>query len=310
MKLKIEIKVGLFIVISVVLLTVGFIFMAYKKGVFQAETTYTLSSRTGDGLMVGMPLYFSGFKIGKIKELHLNDEGLVMIKVSIPDQHGKWIRSDSKFTLEKPLIGSAKLTVATKNLASPPLSPKAVAVLTEVNDINDAIQQIQPILDQVASITENIAVLTERLADPQGDMSRILRHSEKITASLSTKDSFLEMALGDRQSVKAIHVSLQNISLITDQLQVLLKKTDDGIYGRNGVLPLLIMSLREVLANLSKIGVTLDNVTKISSDAAASTKDIKLLRSDIDGTVSALHRLLDELNRKMPFKAEPKISLP
>ena len=310
MKLKIEHKVGIFIIVTVLLTLAGLAYMAYKKGLFQAETTYTVSSRTGDGLSVGMPLYFSGFKIGKVKELELSGEGLVMIKISVPDHHGKWIRSDSKFVLEKPLIGSAKLTVATKNMSSAPLSPQMVAVLTEVNDINDAIQRVQPILDQVAAITENIADITDRLADPQGEMSRILQHSEKLTASLSAKESFLEMALGDRKSVQAIHASLRNTRQITDQVNILLKKTDEDIYGKDGILPLVTKALRELANNLAKIGATLDNITKITSDAAGSTKDLKLLRSDIDATVNSLNRLLDELNQKMPFKTEPKIKLP
>ncbi len=310
MKLKTEWKVGLFIILTVLLTVAGLVYMAYKKGLFQPETTYTLSSHTGDGLSVGMPLYFSGFKIGKVKELELNDQGRVLIRIAVPDQHGKWIRSDSKFLLEKPLIGSAKLTVTTTNMTSSLLSPKAVATLQEVNDINDAIRRIQPILDQVAAITDNIAVLTGSLANPQGDMSKILKNSEKLTSSLSAKRSLLEMALGDEKSVQALHASLLNARQITEQVNTLLKKTDEEVYGKEGILPLVIKTLKELVANLGKVGATLDNVTKMSADAAASTKDLKLLRSDIDTTVMSLNRLLDELNRKMPFKAETKIKLP
>ena len=310
MKLKTEWKVGLFIILTVLLTVAGLVYMAYKKGLFQPETTYTLSSHTGDGLSVGMPLYFSGFKIGKVKELELNDQGRVLIRIAVPDQHGKWIRSDSKFILEKPLIGSAKLTVTTTNMSSSLLSPKAVATLQEVNDINDAIRRIQPILDQVAAITDNIAVLTGSLANPQGDMSKILKNSEKLTSSLSNKRSILEMALGDEKSVQALHASLLNARQITEQVNTLLKKTDEEVYGEEGILPLVIKTLKELVANLGKVGATLDNVTKMSADAAASTKDLKLLRSDIDTTVMSLNRLLDELNRKMPFKAETKIKLP
>ncbi len=310
MKLKTEWKVGLFIILTVLLTVAGLVYMAYKKGLFQPETTYTLSSHTGDGLSVGMPLYFSGFKIGKVKELELDDQGRVLIRIAVPDQHGKWIRSDSKFILEKPLIGSAKLTVTTTNMSSSLLSPKAVATLQEVNDINDAIRRIQPILDQVAAITDNIAVLTGSLANPQGDMSKILKNSEKLTSSLSAKRSLLEMALGDEKSVQALHASLMNARQITEQVNTLLKKTDEEVYGKEGILPLVIKALKGLVTNLGKVGATLDNVTKMSADAAASTKDLKLLRSDIDATVMSLNRLLDELNRKMPFKAEPKIKLP
>ncbi|MEI7638094.1 MAG: MlaD family protein [Syntrophus sp. (in: bacteria)] len=310
MALKTEWKVGLFIVLTVLFILVGLGYMAYKKGIFQPENTYTLSSRTGDGLSVGMPLFFSGFKIGKIGELELSDKGMVMITVKVPTQHAKWIRSDSKFVLEKPLIGSPKFTVTTLNLSSPLLSSNFIATLKEVNDINDVIQMVQPILDQVAMITDNVERLTGSLADPKGDMSKILKHSEELTRNLSSKKSVLEMAMGDEKSVQNIHASLQNARNITDQVGKLLKKTDEELYGKDGIIPLVIKILRELVTNLDKIGKTLDNVTKISSNTAEATQDLKLFRSEVDSTVNSLNRLINELDKKIPFKSEPKIKLP
>jgi len=310
MALKTEWKVGFFIILTVLLILAGLGYMAYKKGFFQPENTYTLSSRTGDGLSVGMPLYFSGFKIGKISELELSDTGMVMMKIRVPTQHAKWIRSDSKFVLEKPLVGMPKFTVTTIKMSSPLLSPNSIAILTEVNDINDAIQKIQPILEQVAMITDNIERLTGSLADPEGDMSKILKHSKVLTGSLSAKKSILEMAVGDEKSVQAIHASLQNARNITDQVGQLLKKTDEELYGKDGIIPLVIKILRELVTSLGKIGNTLDNVTKISSNTAEATKDLKLLRSEVDSTVNSINRLINELDKKMPFKSEPKIKLP
>ena len=310
MALKTEWKVGLFIVLTVLLIVAGLGYMAYKKGIFQQENTYTLSSRTGDGLSVGLPLYFSGFKIGKIEELELSDQGMVMIKISVPVQHAKWIRADSKFVLQKPLIGAPKFTVTTTNMKSPPLSANSVAILKEVNDINDAIQMIQPILEQVAMITDNIERLTGALADPKGDMASIIKHTRELTGTLAAKKSILEMTVGDEKSVQAIHTSLRNTQNITAQVGQLLKKTDEELYGKNGIIPLVVKVLRELIVNLDKIGNTLDNVTNISADAADATKDLKLLRSELDATVSSLNRLIGELDKKIPFKAERELKLP
>lgn len=310
MALKTEWKVGLFIVLMVLLIIVSLGYMAFKKGLFQAENTYTLSSRTGDGLAVGMPLYFSGFKIGKIKELELSEHGMVMIKISVPTQHAKWIRTDSKFVLQKPLIGSPKFTVTTTGMKSAPLSSTSVATLTEVNDINDAIQMIQPILEQVTMITDHVERLTGSLADPKGDMSNILKNTRELTGTLAAKKSILEMAVGDEKTVQSVQASLRNTQTITDQVRILLKKTDEELYGKNGIIPLVVKVLRELVTNLNKIGNTLDNVTKISSDTAEATKDLKFLRGELDATVNSLNRLINELDQKIPFKSEPKIKLP
>lgn len=286
---KTEFKVGLFIILSTLLILSGLGFMAYKKGVFQAEETYTLSSQTGDGLTVGMPLIFSGFKIGKIADLELDERGLVLVKISVPSQHHKWLRADSKFILERPLIGSTKLVMVTTNMKSPLLTPKSVPTVTEVNDINETIKKFEPVVEKIALITD---------------------HVEKLTGTLSSKKSLLEMAVNDPDSVKAIHDALKNTRSITQRTDGLLKKTDEELYGPNGIKPAVTKVLKEVVADLQKLGSILDNVTKISADTAASTKDLKLLRSDIDATVNSINHLVDEINKKVPFRTEPEIRLP
>jgi hypothetical protein len=114
-----DLKVGLFIGGTVILLVAALLYLAMGKGVFEKTHTFTLSSRSGDGFAVGMPVVFSGFDIGKVAALELNDEGLVLIQIKISDRHVKWIRSDSSFILYRPLIGSPQICRHTVNLKSP-----------------------------------------------------------------------------------------------------------------------------------------------------------------------------------------------
>jgi phospholipid/cholesterol/gamma-HCH transport system substrate-binding protein len=286
---KTEFKVGLFIILTVMLVLTGLGFVAYKKGLFQAEQTLTLSSRTGDGLTVGMPLNFSGFKIGKIYDLELNAQGIVLIKIRVPSQHFKWLRSDSKFILERPLIGSTKLLVVTTDMNSAPLSPKNVPSVTEVNDINETIKKFEPVIERVALIMD---------------------HVEKLTGSLAGKKSLVEMAVGDKESVAVVHGTLKNIHSITQRADGLLKKTDEEFYGPDGIKPSVVKVLQELAVDLQKVGKTLDNMTKISANVSDSTQDLKLLRSEIDATVNSVNNLVDELNKIVPFKPEPRITLP
>ena len=144
---KIEFKVGLFVIVTSVLIIACGLYLAYSKGFFTREYIYTLSSKTGEDLTEGMPVLFSGYKIGRVEKLELNDQGILLIKIKIPQQHVKWIRSDSAFSLYKPLIGSSRLIVTTEHLNSPELSPKKIPEITVVNDINETIKKVQPFLE-------------------------------------------------------------------------------------------------------------------------------------------------------------------
>ncbi|HYA13632.1 MAG TPA: MlaD family protein [Syntrophales bacterium] len=283
MSKKFEFKVGLFVVVTSILIVVCVIYLAYNKGFFTREYIYTLSSKTGEDLTEGMPVLFSGYKIGRVETLELNDQGILLIKIRIPEQHAKWIRSDSTFSLYKPLIGSSRLIVTTEHLNSPELSPKTIPEIVVVNDINETIKKVQPILEKVDKVVTNI---------------------EKITSTLAKRDTLIEMAVGTPESAKSVNESLKKIRDI-------LAKTDEQVYGSDGVLSIVRNILKDILTKLGKIDAALDNVVKISADTADSTKDLKVLRAEIDATVNSISKLVNEIDKKIPFKKEPEaIKLP
>ncbi len=118
---RIEFKVGLFILITSLLIVASIGYVAYRKGVFSRVYTYTLSSRTGENLTEGMPVAVWGFTIGRVSSLELNDQGIVLIRIKIPERHIRMIRADSQFILDKPLIGSPRILVKTADLNGLPL---------------------------------------------------------------------------------------------------------------------------------------------------------------------------------------------
>ncbi len=314
---KIEFKVGLFITITTLLIMASIGYVAYKKGAFSIIYTYTLSSKTGDSLTEGMPVVFWGFNIGRVSSLELDERGIVLIQIKIPERHNRFIRADSKFVLEKPLIGSARIVVSTIDLNGPPLAEKAVSPMTVSSDINEIIQRAQPIVDKADRIMASMAKITENLADPEGDVNRILRDAQTVTSRFAKKESLLEMAVGNPESVKSIHEALQKVGDIMAQVEAILKKvdamaanTDAEITGRDGVLPLVRAMLRDLLAKFAKLDITLDNMNKVSGEAADSVKDLTVLRSELDAAVMAIGNLAEELDRKIPFKAKPEIRLP
>ncbi|MDZ4164018.1 MAG: hypothetical protein U1C55_02720 [Smithellaceae bacterium] len=242
---------------------------------------------------------------------------MVMIKISVPDTHVKWIRKNSSFIVDKPLIGSPRLLVSTPDPPGPPLTAGDVPEVLAVNNIAEIVKKVQPLLERVSQIADHLEKTMAQISSPQGDLSKILKNSEQLTAKLAARNSLLEMAVNDRESVQAVHESLRKTREITGQVDAILKrvdsmalKTEEGLYGKDGTLPLVNKILKDTLAKLDKVSTSLDNVNKITSDIADSTTNIKRLRNELDGTVSTINDLVNEINRKIPFKKQPDIKLP
>lgn len=305
-----EFKVGLFIVSTTLIILAALVYLAYEKGFFARIYTFTLSSKSGDGLMEGMPVVFSGFDIGKVSDLELNDKGIVIIKIKIPEKHVKWIKADSSFVLYRPLIGAARILVTTDNLESPPLTEDKIVAMSTVNDINDAITKVQPLLEKITQIAENLEQLTYNLSNPQGDLSRIMNNAQKITSTLSSKKSILEMAVDDEASIKSIHESLRKIKDIVAKIDKLADKTDEQLYGQEGTLPTINKILKDVSSKLQSLNKTVDNINKISQDTSEGMKNFRILRSDIDDTVNAIDDVAKKLDELLSAKKEPEFKLP
>lgn len=317
MKMSREFKVGLFIGCTAILILAALIYLAMGKGVFETMHTFTLSSKSGDGFAEGMPVDFSGFNIGKVQALELNDKGIVLIKIKIPNRHVKWIRSDSAFILYRPLIGSARIVVNTVNLKSPPLDANKIPEVTIVNDINDAIAKIEPVLERVTQIAENVERLTSNLSDPKGDLNRVLGNAERITANLASKKSLVEMAISDDESIKALNDSLKKLKDITTKVDRILTKvdkmadkTDDQIYGQAGALPQINVILKDIVGKFQKLDKTVDNINTISSDTAEGTKDFHILRSEIDDLVKTLDDVVKKLDAIIGSKKTTEFKVP
>jgi phospholipid/cholesterol/gamma-HCH transport system substrate-binding protein len=307
---RVELKVGVFVVVTMVLIISSVVYIAYSKGFFSQEHSFSLVSKTGEDLTEGMPVFFAGFNIGRVAKLELSDQGFVQVRISIPDRHVKWIRQSSLFRINKPLIGPPRLSVTTTDFTSPLLSSRENPEIVRIDDINETIKRVQPTLEKVDKVVEHIEKIMANLADPRGDVSKILKNAGTITGNFAKKESVVEMVVGKPESVESIHDSIKKANDILVKVDALAAKTDDQVYGPEGAVPLVRKILNDLLLKLEKMNAALENVIGISSDAAESTKDLRLLRVEIDSTINAIQKLVKEIDSKIPFKKEPEIKLP
>jgi phospholipid/cholesterol/gamma-HCH transport system substrate-binding protein len=283
MTLSREFKVGLFIILTTIIILLSLLYLAYEKGFFEKVFTFTLSSKSGDGFTEGMPVVISGFNIGKVHALELNDKGIVLIRIKIPERHVKWVKKDSTFILYRPLIGASRIIVITNNLSSPQLPENKIPEVEIVNDINDVITKVPPLIEKITLIATNLETLSNNLANPKGDFNRILNNVTKVTDNLDNL--------------------LKKIDKIAD-------KTDAQLFGKDGTLPQINNILKDIIVKLEKLNTTVDNINKISQEASEGVKDFPFLRSDIDDTVKAVDAVVNKLDDLISSKKDPEFKAP
>jgi phospholipid/cholesterol/gamma-HCH transport system substrate-binding protein len=97
---NLELKVGLLLVFTL-LLVIGIVtYGLYARGAFSPTRSLVLTAPEAFDVTVGMPMTFRGFPIGAVKRMDLTADGEVRIEIAVPEEDAKWLRQNSIFTLE------------------------------------------------------------------------------------------------------------------------------------------------------------------------------------------------------------------
>jgi phospholipid/cholesterol/gamma-HCH transport system substrate-binding protein len=313
---KLHFKVGLFAAGSLLLGALFLVYLLYARGFFEKTYHLQLAASSADGVAPGVPLVFSGIEIGSVTTLGLNEYGGIVIQVELLERNAKWLKQDSTFTLDKPLVGGAKIRIDSYNPDAPAL-PDNSTMLLLTSDIS---KEIPVLVERVKAILANVEHLTRK----DGEFNATLANVQTVTGRMTGEYGMLEGVLGSPEKARAVTDSLDKTrALITKLDGLALKmdgmaaKTDQWLFAKDGMADLSRESLAQVRlmlddaqSSLKKADVIMANAVEISANVKDGTQDIAKLRAEIDDAVRKANALVNEINKKWPFARNPEVNLP
>jgi phospholipid/cholesterol/gamma-HCH transport system substrate-binding protein len=283
---------AVFLLMLVTALVLGFLlYVMYARGVFEKQQELILLADDSEGVIAGMDLTFSGFPIGRVRRIELNAEGKVRIIVDVPQKDAPWLRTSSIFTMERGLVLQG-----------------------------DTNAEIPRLVASARAILENIDTMT-------GDNSRLnttLGNLQTVSERLSGRYGVLTAVLGNEEDAKKI------VALL-DHTNTLLAKTDQRVFGRQGLMDstqatmdgakatmddtrAAVAQLTGVLTDarttLGKVDAVLAEAQAVGANTKAATADLGTLRAEVELSLRKVSQLVEEVNRKWPFSRNTEIKLP
>ena len=306
---NLQFRVGMLVGLAVVL-GVGFLLYAlYARGVFEDTQRVTLITDNAEGVAIGMDLNFSGFPIGRVRRLSLDEQGRARILIEIPRKEAHWLRATSVFTLEKGLIGGATIRAHTGDLKDPPLADEAERPVLR----GDTSEEIPKLVASMRSILDNIETLTSA----GGNLQASIASARAIADRAAGKQGALGALLGNEQDVQKLTKVLDETNALLTALNGVVGKTDRRLFAPGGIMESTERAvaqantmLGEVRETLKRADGILADAEQISGNAKAATKDLGALRADVDANLRKISALIDEINRKWPFERKSEIRLP
>jgi phospholipid/cholesterol/gamma-HCH transport system substrate-binding protein len=157
-RLEIELKVGLFVTIGVVLTMVAILVLGSAENITQRHNHYTTHLATADGLISGAKVMMSGIHVGTIDTLIFDgDKREVSISFSVDRNSSEWIRKDSAAeVLSQGVLGDKNLSIIPGTEASGKLAEGEDIPLRPSKDLTQFLSKGDQLLITLNSIATDL----------------------------------------------------------------------------------------------------------------------------------------------------------
>lgn len=162
-KAKLELKIGVFVLIGLVLL--GLLLVSFSKGASVFASTYELRLRTSNigGLIPGAKVVLAGVPIGSVSKLELDPSGKTV--VAVLRVYSKYqIHGDASFFIEQAgFLGDQYVFVRAEQNEKPMLENGAEVVCQEPFNIQEAARSAQGLIVRVDGMVQQINTAVDRV---------------------------------------------------------------------------------------------------------------------------------------------------
>lgn len=242
-------KVGFFAVAALGVVAVVMLMIGMENDLFTKKYELHFTVEKGTGFTRGMPVKLSGFRIGRLKSISLNEEAKVDIVVQIDQKYQKWIRRDSTAKLVKEgLVGDAVIEVSVGSPTQEALKDRerlAYVKTKALDELADELaNKVQPVLNDVSGIIGY-------LNDPNGDIKQSMKNFNALALNMDRTrekaDALLEQSGGTMGEVSG------KLSNVLDGTGDTLQKANRSFTTLDQKLPALLTSAENSLNNVEKI---------------------------------------------------------
>jgi phospholipid/cholesterol/gamma-HCH transport system substrate-binding protein len=294
-----ERKIGLFALLALAGVGLVVLLVGAQKDLFTPKYFLHMTVDRGTGFNKGMPVKLSGFRIGRITDMALNEQAMVEITIEIAKKYSKWIRNDSTVKLVKEgLVGDSIVEIAVGSLDKPEL--KAGDSITYLktkglDELADEIgEKIKPVLIEIRDIIGYIN-------DPKGDLKRTIHNLEILTRNLETTRTNADMLLVN---------TTRNLESISSRTTTLLDVTNRKIDSLD--VAKINTTLEKLPPLLEKTDATMANVSAITTEtkklAEQAFPQIPGLFSRIEELLFSTDRLMNSMNNSWLLGGTPSTS--
>ena len=196
-----EVKVGIFVVVCLVILA-GMIlkFGKYERFTGKMYDITVVFPNVG-GIVKDANVLYGGITVGKVRDIKLDQEGLLKVNVHLSVFQGVRIRRDAKFVINQSgLLGDRYIDIVPQSGTADFIKPGEVLQGSSSVDLTEAIRSVVDVLHLAAGTIERVDKAIQRI-----DETVLNRESlEHIQSAMANLDATSSNAVGLTLSLRTV----------------------------------------------------------------------------------------------------------
>ena len=285
---KRSLTVGLFVLIGLIILVAGILVLGTQQNKFSKNLVVTTYFHDVKGLKVGNNVWFSGVKVGIVKEIKFQSINDVKVVMHIEEKSSQFIREDVVAKLGSDgLIGNAIVNLVGGSDQVPPIQDGDVIKSVGGTDTDAMFATLQTNNENLVEITKNFAVLSQQMVEGKGTVGALMTDS---TIALSLK-----------KSVQGLDKTMADVNKASANLVVLMNKlnSNQGLIHELTTDTVVFASLRESATQLQSVTETastlMENLNATSARLNDKDNAIGVLTNDPEAAAE-IKQILRNLN--------------
>jgi phospholipid/cholesterol/gamma-HCH transport system substrate-binding protein len=235
-----------------------------------------------------MPVKLSGFKIGKIDSMSLDENAKVKVTLLINKKYSKWIRRDSKAMLTKEgFIGEGIIDISVGSIDKPVIEDGGIIQSEKARGLdeifNEIVEEMRPVIGEIKGIITYIN-------DPKGDIKQSLANLKTLSSGLhATKKNVDKLLKNTDKNFSGIS---SDTSKALRNIDSLVSNADKTVSSMNDKINPVIDKLNRTMENAEKTTASLkDTVEKSAPKVPALLNKSKDTLSDTGEIVKSLKQI-------------------
>lgn len=278
---RLGLKLGLFVGAGL-LLGIGFLLsLAVRQGYFSPKTPVRFQAESGTDLRAGMAVKLSGFKIGEVRSVELNQQAHVDVEMQIEDRYLQWIKADSVATLAREgMIGDSFISISSGNPALPPLTRDDRLRFVLGSSLGDIALDVR---NRVVPVIDEMHKLLQYTNDPKGDVRASFHELHQLALQLQHTRREVDTTLA-----QVNRLAREDAPATLAQTRATLNRADASLQAIEKAIPVLS----------EQAGKSLQSLDQASTAATQAATQAQKLLDDaaprLDGTLAEAQALLHE----------------